>query len=685
MLPNDLVSRWAVRLLLFVVALVVLPVSASAQAGPPGGTVLCGGLSAPCAPPAPLPTATPVVGGGGVGVFTPTNNGGLSSWVATGLFNTQGWALRAGSLASALGFALFGLALGILAIKTLLEGGSIYDFTARLSHEVIALLVVLGLILNFQWLMGLVVHSACDAAMQITATANPGASGSATNVINAASYCQGTITPASVLSAGKLVAQGVLGVQLPLPAPTGGGGVGGVVTGVLGSIAMSGLGAILAGTTFLIVWGCFLFVALELLGVTVESVIVGSIGVIFLPFALLPATRRLSEGMKGYLAELGMRVFFIYVSVGVGLAACQSVANAAYNDDSLLQFLMHLAAAGMYVWFVFHSDKIAKSITTGQSTLHGWHDFVRPAIETALTAVAATIALGAGAAALSGAGAAASGSAAAGKSVAPLNMIGRGGRRPWRPIEGGGAMGHLPSPPPPELPGAATAALPPAPGPGAPTSPPAALPPVDYPPGVAAPLPELSFYPRAPGPGPLPAPLDPPVQPPRVARPVAPHTTAAQRNEAASSAQGESDDRVAEERGEDGSVSWRLREDPQADAPHRSRSGSQEQQVYEPPPFVRPSPSRKAQSPPPEPPISRARPVNAPPPEPTPAERPSFGQRMARHADAAARAVAHVAGVDGGADDIADFHPRTRLLLGLARQVHRARTHVRKIDVPRAR
>lgn len=284
-------------------------------------------------------------------------------------------------------------------------------------------------------------QSACDPQqLGSSSVATPIATGSSTN--------RGTNFPPELVSGamdpGTIMAFGIgLSFSEMLGKPIGNtvgatisgagqnlarGDVGGAAATVAAGAASTILGTVIALIAALAMSIAFIMLGLEVAGVTMEAVLVGNIGIIFLGFLGHRWTAKYGHNFISYGLAVAARIFVIYVFIGVGEVFFWNTEQqlSASGSWTLPTIVMTVAVAFMLLFMVKRMDKITAAFFKGQSSFSGLHDVVIPA-----AVDAAAVAYG-GAMLAQGAGRLASVAKALGKS----NTV-RGG--------GGGGGGALPS------------------------------------------------------------------------------------------------------------------------------------------------------------------------------------------------------------------------------------------------
>jgi type IV secretion system protein TrbL len=177
---------------------------------------------------------------------------------------------------------------------------------------------------------------------------------------------------------------------------------------ILNSTADKGLldkffASLVASVTALIVVVAFAIIAAQLLVVLVESFIVVGAGVLFLGFAGSQWTRFFTERYLSYIASVGVRLFVLYLIMGVGMdIAARWMSILERGGFSPIPFFYVMGGSLVFVFLTWHIPSVAGSLMAGAVSL-SLADAVHPAILGSRAAGAGLATLGAvGAPAVSG-------------------------------------------------------------------------------------------------------------------------------------------------------------------------------------------------------------------------------------------------------------------------------------------
>ena len=163
------------------------------------------------------------------------------------------------------------------------------------------------------------------------------------------------------------------------------------------------LASVLAGITALVVVIAFAIIAAQLLVVLVESFIVIGAGVLFLGFAGSQWTRFFTERYLSYVASVGVKLFVLYLIMGVGMGiAARWMSVLERGGFSPIPFFYVMGGSLVFVFLTWHIPSVAGSLTAGAVSL-SLADGVHPAILGSRAAGAGLVAAGAvGSAAVGG-------------------------------------------------------------------------------------------------------------------------------------------------------------------------------------------------------------------------------------------------------------------------------------------
>jgi P-type conjugative transfer protein TrbL len=230
------------------------------------------------------------------------------------------------------------------------------------------------------------------------------------------------------------------------------GPVGSVVDSVFGLVVM-----FLAATA---VFSAFVLLALELLGVTMEAALVGNLGIVMLGFLGSRWTNRIGSNYITYGFSVAIRIFVIYIFVGVGEVFFYKFENDILNNNqiTLPETASICAVAFALFYMVKRIDKFTHAFTSGQSSFSGLHDVALPTATTALGVATVVGGAAAGGATLVGKLAQTTNAVRAGRAFSSLGGGGFGG---GGGSFGGGASGPMGGAGGQESPTGAAASLPP--------------------------------------------------------------------------------------------------------------------------------------------------------------------------------------------------------------------------------
>src|SRR5256712_2029149 len=177
---------------------------------------------------------------------------------------------------------------------------------------------------------------------------------------------------------------------------------------ILNSTADRGLldkffASLVASVTALVVVIAFAIIAALLLVALVESFIVIGAGVLFLGFAGSQWTRFFTERYLSYVASVGVRLFVLYLIMGVGMGiAARWMPVLERGGVSPRPLFLVMGGGVVFVFLAWHIPSVAGSLTAGAVSL-SLADGVHPAILGMRAAGGGLVAAGAlGSAALGG-------------------------------------------------------------------------------------------------------------------------------------------------------------------------------------------------------------------------------------------------------------------------------------------
>src|SRR5213080_1357647 len=127
--------------------------------------------------------------------------------------------------------------------------------------------------------------------------------------------------------------------------------------------------SLVAGITALIVVIAFAIIAAQLLVVLVESFIVIGAGVLFLGFAGSRWTKFFTERYLSYLASVGVKLFVLYLIMGVGTSiAARWVSVLEHGGFSPIPFFYVMGGSLVFLFLTWHIPSVAAAAMIG--TVH---------------------------------------------------------------------------------------------------------------------------------------------------------------------------------------------------------------------------------------------------------------------------------------------------------------------------
>ena len=176
------------------------------------------------------------------------------------------------------------------------------------------------------------------------------------------------------------------------------GDVRGAAAAVATGAASTILGTVIALIAALAMSLAFVLLSLELAGVTLEAVLVGNIGIIFLGFLGHRWTAKYGHNFISYGLAVAARIFVIYVFVGVGEVFVWNTEQqlSASGSWTLPTIVMSVAVIFMLLFMVKRMDKITAAFFKGQSSFSGLHDVVIPTVVDTIGATLGASALASG-------------------------------------------------------------------------------------------------------------------------------------------------------------------------------------------------------------------------------------------------------------------------------------------------
>jgi type IV secretion system protein TrbL len=153
--------------------------------------------------------------------------------------------------------------------------------------------------------------------------------------------------------------------------------------------------SLIAGITAIVVVIAFAVIAAQLLVALVESFIVIGAGVLFLGFAGSRWTKFLTERYLSYVASIGVKLFVLYLIMGVGMGiAGRWMPILERGGFSPIPFFYVMGGSLVFVFLTWHIPSVAGSMMAGAVSL-SLADAVYPAIWGSRAAGAGLIAAGA--------------------------------------------------------------------------------------------------------------------------------------------------------------------------------------------------------------------------------------------------------------------------------------------------
>src|SRR5262249_51929634 len=138
--------------------------------------------------------------------------------------------------------------------------------------------------------------------------------------------------------------------------------------------------SLIAGISALIVVIAFAIIAAQLLVVLVESFIVIGAGVLFLGFAGSRWTKFFTERYLSYLASVGVKLFVLYLIMGVGMGiAARWMPILERGGFSPIPFFYVMGGSLVFVFLTWHIPAVAGSMMAGAVSL-SLGDAVYPAV-----------------------------------------------------------------------------------------------------------------------------------------------------------------------------------------------------------------------------------------------------------------------------------------------------------------
>jgi type IV secretion system protein TrbL len=153
--------------------------------------------------------------------------------------------------------------------------------------------------------------------------------------------------------------------------------------------------SLVAGITALVVVIAFAIIAAQLLVVLVESFVVIGAGVLFLGFAGSRWTKFFTERYLSYLASVGVKLFVLYLIMGVGMGiAARWMPLLERGGFSPIPFFHVMGGSLVFVFLSWHIPSVAGSMMAGAVSL-SLADAIYPAILGSRAAGAGVVTAGA--------------------------------------------------------------------------------------------------------------------------------------------------------------------------------------------------------------------------------------------------------------------------------------------------
>jgi type IV secretion system protein TrbL len=138
--------------------------------------------------------------------------------------------------------------------------------------------------------------------------------------------------------------------------------------------------SLIAGISALVVVVAYAIIAAQLLVVLVESFIVIGAGILFLGFAGSRWTKFFTERYLSYLASVGVKLFVLYLIMGVGMGiAARWMPILERGGFSPIPFFYVMGGSLVFVFLTWHIPSVAGSMMAGAVSL-SLGDAVYPAV-----------------------------------------------------------------------------------------------------------------------------------------------------------------------------------------------------------------------------------------------------------------------------------------------------------------
>lgn len=131
--------------------------------------------------------------------------------------------------------------------------------------------------------------------------------------------------------------------------------------------------AIVSGFAVLIILVAFIIIATQLMLTLVESYIVLGGGVLFLAFAAFRATAAYSENFLNYAVSVGIKIFLLYLIVGVGTSVTTSVVQVMQAEPAFSADLRPLGQVlGLAIIFAVMAVRIPNHVAAKITASHSF-------------------------------------------------------------------------------------------------------------------------------------------------------------------------------------------------------------------------------------------------------------------------------------------------------------------------
>lgn len=246
---------------------------------------------------------------------------------------TGGWSSVLVGSAHTLFFYLASIELAWTGIVWVMEKDNLSSFTTALIKKTIWLGFFYALLLNFDTWVPAIINSFGKAGL------------------NAAHLSQG-LSPSLVIEVGLDCLDHIMSAVDKL----------GFWAGIFPSL--------MASICSLFILACFFVIALQLLATLVESYIILSAGIIFLGFGGSRLTNDFVQKFLGYAVSVGVKLFMIYLIIGIGMSFSDGWAKLLQGEDKDLirNFVVIAGSTFIYAGLVWKIPAFAASLMSGVST-----------------------------------------------------------------------------------------------------------------------------------------------------------------------------------------------------------------------------------------------------------------------------------------------------------------------------